>query len=137
MIPSIFDKTNIPFLGKALDAYSLRHEVVSDNLANIGTPGYKSKRVRFEEMLGDSLGTKLIGLSRTNENHLLIGKTKDDISAQYIEQNTGDPRASGMNDVNLDHEMAELAKNQIRFKFSSQMIANIFKGLNKSIKGEV
>ena len=46
---TLFDKTRIPLLGKALDAYALRHKVISSNIANVTTEGYHSKSVAFED----------------------------------------------------------------------------------------
>ena len=48
---------------------------------------------------------------------------------------TGDPLASGVNNVDLDHEMTELAKNQIRFRFAARLMADTFRGIQKSIRG--
>jgi len=39
------------FYEKALDAASLRQQVLSENLANINTPGYQAKDVAFEETM--------------------------------------------------------------------------------------
>ncbi len=46
-----------------------------------------------------------------------------------------DPNDGVPNNVNIDNEMAELAKNQIRFKFSSKLLGETFRGLQKSIRG--
>ena len=46
-----------------------------------------------------------------------------------------DPLASGVNNVDLDGEMAELAKNQIRYKFAARLIGDTFRGIQKSIRG--
>ena len=40
---------------RALDAYALRHQTISNNLANINTPGYKRQEVRFEDQLAGAL----------------------------------------------------------------------------------
>jgi flagellar basal-body rod protein FlgB len=136
MISSFFDKTKVPLLEKAMDAYLVRHQIIADNIANIGTSGYKTKRVKFEEYLQDALGdSRLIG-ARTNENHIPLGKKSvENLSSTVNEENFGNHIASGVNDVDVDREMAELAKNQIQFKFSSQATAGIFQQLQRAIKG--
>ena len=40
---------------RALDAYALRHQTISNNLANVNTPGYKRQEVRFEDQLAGAL----------------------------------------------------------------------------------
>jgi len=138
MISSIIDKTKIPFLNKALDAYAQRHEVIAENIANISTPGYKTKRLKFEEYLNESMSGMALSGARTNERHIAFGKSSFDSSTTTIEtENFGDVKASGMNDVNIDREMAELAKNQILSKFSTNMLADEFRSIHKSIKGEL
>ena len=141
----LFDKTKVPLLEQALDVYALRSRVSASNIANINTPGYTAKRVDFEEEFSRAL--------RQNQGNTSVAMThKDHIPIQSGQPNvvrvrgTGegpgrstvfDEVASGVNNVDIDQEMAELAKNQIRFKFASQMISGQFKGLQKSIRGQL
>lgn len=135
----LFDATRIPVLGRALDAYALRHKVIADNLANITTPGYRGKTVRFEEELSGALQGGLVQGTRTNDLHMPIGGDPLSGVQPLVQQaNAGSPGnhlASGVNDVDLDNEMAELAKNQIRFRFSARLLSDTFRGLQKSIRG--
>ncbi len=133
----LFDRTTIPALGKALEAYSLRHKAIASNIANAGTIGYTPKRVRFEEELS-SAGTDapLLHGATTNEHHLAIGSAATPDATPVLEDvPSGNPLASGANSVDVDQEMAELAKNQIRYKFSARLIGEAFRGLQQSIKG--
>jgi flagellar basal body rod protein FlgB len=43
--------------------------------------------------------------------------------------------ASGVNGVDIETEMAELAKNQIRFKYAAKLLGEQFRGIQKSIRG--
>jgi flagellar basal body rod protein FlgB len=58
--------------------------------------------------------------------------------AQVVDTNrAGDvPNRSGVNDVDIDNEMAELAKDQIQFRFAARMITDVFRGIQKSIRGQ-
>ena len=71
----LFRKTVIPTLTKGLDVYALRQKTISGNIANVETPGYNRKEVKFEEQLQSALNKKLSG-TRTNANHLPIGKNR-------------------------------------------------------------
>lgn len=42
---------------------------------------------------------------------------------------------SGETHVNVDKEMSELAKNQIRFRFASRMTQRLFQGMQTAIRG--
>lgn len=138
---SLFDSTKIPLLGKALDAYALRQKTSAANISNITTPGYKSQSVSFEEHLTSASHQGVVG-GTTNKNHMRIGAgnslndVQPDIHDTGLDQPSGyNEMASGFNDVDIDFEMAELAKNQIRFKFGSRLLSESFKGIQKSIRG--
>lgn len=138
----IFESTNIPLLGKALDAYALRQKVSAANIANITTPGYKSQSVSFEEHLASASPQTMMRGAMTNEKHMPAGSASDISRVELETHETSldnasgyNEMASGFNDVNIDLEMAELAKNQIRFKFSSRLLGETFKGIQKAIRG--
>jgi flagellar basal-body rod protein FlgB len=137
----MFESTKIPVLSRALEAYALRHKTIATNLANITTVGYKARTVKFEEELTSAMGeSDLVGM-RTDQNHLPIGSPTVSAGRPIVEETrpgdggTGDPLASGVNNVDLDNEMSELAKNQIRFRFAARLVTDTFKGLQKSIRG--
>ena len=138
----MFDDTNIPLLSKALSAYTLRHKAISSNIANITTVGYHSQNVSFEDQLNGALSGQQLTGTTTNPDHLPVGASNFQNSSPSIVE-TGldgseevDPTASGINDVDIDREMTELAKNQLRFKFASKLLGESFRGLQKSIRGQ-
>jgi flagellar basal-body rod protein FlgB len=138
----IFDNTKIPLLSKALDAYSLRHKIISSNIANIGTPGYKAKSVEFENLLNNAAANTSVQPLSTNLRHFDISATPTAIQSPEVVAAAPDGMSdeemkSGINDVDIDTEMAELAKNQIRFKYVSRLLGESFRGIQKSIKGQV
>jgi len=138
----IFDSTEIPILSKALDAYSLRHKVISSNIANIGTPGYKAKSVEFEGMLNDAMAKTSVQPAMTNERHIDLSAASINSQSPAIVDASSDrlndeEMKSGINDVDIDVEMAEMAKNQIKFKYVSRLLGDAFRGIQKSIRGQV
>ena len=44
---AVLDKSGFPLLQKFLDVSSLRHKLISGNIANVSTPGFKSSDVDF------------------------------------------------------------------------------------------
>jgi len=119
----------------------MRHKAIASNLANITTPGYRTQTVRFEEELAGALHSSGLAGTATNVRHMPIGGSPIEQMAPVSEQRAldgsvqGDPTASGVNNVELDGEMAELAKNQIRFKFSARLLGDTFREIQKSIRG--
>ncbi len=126
-------KEQIPLMSKALDAYSMRISTSAKNIANINTTDYKPERVKFEELFKQQLA--LTG-SKTDDRHLQIGRNPKP-NGEKAAQNIPDAEKyiSGENDVNLDNEMAELAKTQIRFQFASQSTNKQFRKISAAITG--
>ncbi len=137
----VFNNTNIPLLSKALDTYSLRQQVISSNIANINTLGYQAKQVRFEEELQNAVQGDKRSAGITHPRHIPINaNATTGIQPRIVDSQDGnreedDPLASGVNNVDIDQEMADMAENQIRYRFTARMISGAFKGLQKSIRG--
>jgi len=112
MINRIFSKTHI--LEKALDATWKRNEAISHNIANVDTPGYKTKKVVFEEELAKALSRSEFHGKKTRDKHISIGSVSvDDISPEIVEIDSTKLRVDE-NNVDIDAEMTALATNTIR-----------------------
>ena len=114
----MFDKLvgRTGLMEKALDAAWLRDEVISSNLANIDTPEYKRKTVVFEEYLNDALKKGKIRGNKTDERHISIGKKDlNDVKITVKEDNTTSNVRLDGNNVDVEVEMAEMAKNTIKY----------------------
>ncbi|MFP4368851.1 MAG: flagellar basal body rod protein FlgB [Bacteroidota bacterium] len=129
-------KKSLPLMNRALDAYSLRQRTTSKNIANVNSPHYRPENVRFEEYFHKQ--EEVLKGSRSEAHHIPLGRP--DISS--VEGEVGDapvPRPeiyfSGETHVNIDKEMSEMAKNQIRFRFASLRVNSTFKRMSSSIFG--
>ena len=134
----LFDSTKIPLLHKALSAYSLRQKISSGNIANINTVGFRAQAVSFKEEMENASQQEQIQLSVTDEHHLTPTETSsgsDIVDAASAGMIPDDPYASGVNNVDIDHEMAELAETQIKFKYAARMLTETFKEIQTSIRG--
>lgn len=132
----LFDKTNLPVINNTLDAAMLRTRVIANNVANINTPGYKRVEVSFEKELRNALdSTKLKGYA-DNDKHLQLGRL--DLSAVAPKAYTPiDPTlASGVNNVDIDTEMAKIAETQITYNYGIKFGQGIFKKLNAAIQAK-
>ena len=76
-----------------------RQTAAASNLANIDTPGFKTREATFEDALDDKLGATL---SLTNSGHIAGSPT--DISAAMKEVE-GLPQRRDGNNVQLDREL--------------------------------
>ncbi len=120
--------SNIRVLQDFIDYCSLRNKVISKNIANIGTENYKREDVVFKDLLNDNMSL----LKTTEPEH--FGQVNFE-SENTIKVDNSKDMVSGVNNVNIDEEMAELAKNTLQFKLASKKIGDYYKTLQGVIKG--
>lgn len=123
-------------LEKALNASSLQHKMISNNIANVDTPGFKSTEVAFQSKLREVLnnqGKSYLPLKVTHPNHIPL---TPDISVSEVEpeiitrtETTG--RNDG-NNVDIDMEMARLAENTAYYTSAAQLLSGKI-GLLRSV----
>lgn len=95
---------------KGLDVAALRHNVISNNIANVNTPGFKRQSVIFEEALKKGK----IQAKRSHPKHIPFSYERSESPARIITENNTSYREDE-NNVDLDKEMADLAKNTIYY----------------------
>ncbi|MBC7331025.1 MAG: flagellar basal body rod protein FlgB [Synergistetes bacterium] len=125
----LFDRTT-RVLEKTLDALSLRQEVIANNIANVNTPDYRRKEVTFEEELKEALSEspRRIKGYITHPNHIPIPQpqlTLERVEPQVWERNDLFFR-NDKNGVDIDTELAELAKNSMKYSAVSRTLARKF-----------
>ncbi|MFA5575797.1 MAG: flagellar basal body rod protein FlgB [Tissierellaceae bacterium] len=128
MISKAFN--NIDFYKKAIDGSWLRHQAISQNIANVNTPEYKRKLVTFEDQLKDAMGKSKVSLRKTNEKH--ISKGTNQFSPKLLEDKSTSYRIDG-NNVNIDTESAELAKNDIMYNAMVNQVISEFEKIKNVI----
>ena len=107
---SIFNYVDI--LDKAADAAYIRHDVISNNIANKDTPNYKRQDVQFETILQASLA----GDGSLSERVEQVNMNLEDLSSYiYTDQTSLSYRLDG-NNVDPEQEDAYLAENMIRYQ---------------------
>ena len=104
-----------------------RQEVISGNIANVDTPGYKAKETLFESELDSRLK-----LTTTNQQHLKKSPSED------LYRTVDDPFSRIGNDsntVDIDREMMKLNQNQLLYTASADIIAAKLDQLKNTIGG--
>ncbi|ADU74815.1 flagellar basal-body rod protein FlgB [Acetivibrio thermocellus AD2] len=120
-------------LEKSLDAALLRNEAISQNIANVDTPGYKRKTVAFEEYLNDARA-KIKGI-RTRPEHIPVGaRDVMDIDIKVSEDRSSLSMRLDENNVDIEEEMAQMAKNTIKYYLLTQKISGDFNKIKSVIK---
>ncbi|SDZ02643.1 flagellar basal-body rod protein FlgB [Proteiniborus ethanoligenes] len=129
MVNRIFSTTD--FFKKALDGSALRHNAISNNIANVNTPGYKRVTVEFEDLLKNELEKNRIRLSTTHSKHI-GGYTSASIGSVVKEHKNYSTRRD-KNSVNIDIEVAERAKNEIYYNAISRQLSRQFEAISSVI----
>ncbi|XPV69258.1 MAG: flagellar basal body rod protein FlgB [Halarcobacter sp.] len=91
-----------------------RQNVISSNISNINTPNYKTKDLVFENELKKVQNNDL-KLYTTNENHIKASADVQKPSEPKIVDVEGLTEQNDGNNVNLDTQMSEMAKNKVIF----------------------
>jgi flagellar basal-body rod protein FlgB len=104
-------------LHSALRGLSTRQRVISDNVANIQTPGFRAGRVEFESTLAEALAD---GESAA-------------VDASLTRSNAA-TRLDG-NNVNLDDETMAMLETTMRYELTVRAMSEKFALLRTAIKG--
>jgi flagellar basal-body rod protein FlgB len=115
---SLFDTAQIQALSKFLDVTTARHKAVTNNIANVDTPGYKTKDVDFRRMLGSAgAGPEILRVNAQPKLREVDG---------LMERPDG-------NNVSLERESMLLAQSQLQFRTGVQLIRTEFRRLLSAI----
>jgi flagellar basal-body rod protein FlgB len=114
-------------LAAALRGTVARHAALANNLANIDTPGFIRTDVRFEEALAATLDQSRGAPDRFGERVSALGL------APRRDRSTP-PRADG-NNVQIDREMAALARNALSFRAAGELLSARIRTLRAAIRG--
>jgi flagellar basal-body rod protein FlgB len=126
---------SVPALRKSLDASALRGKAISNNLANVLTPGYKRIEVSFESELRKAIDPNQLSGARTNSAHMDIGR-KDIGKIMPTAYRPGGPLLPGdVNDVDVDMEAAKLSENQLFYQASAKFMIDRYTTLKSAIQG--
>jgi len=130
----INDKT-LQALATSLKFREMRQELISSNVANAETPGYKSKKMDFEEALGRALNTDgQQGMKVTDARHFDVGSGGfNNLEPEVYDDPNGVVTESG-NTVDVEAEMAQMAENKLMYDTIVQLM-NKKLGFTKYILG--
>ncbi len=107
-------------LARLMDAAELRHSVISHNLANVNTPGYRRLEVVFEDALEEAGGEPGSG---------------EPTARPIVQEEQGLPVRADGNNVDIDREAVQLDKNALTYQTYSQLLATQLQMMRKAVDG--
>ena len=122
-----FDYINL--LTKAADASWKRESVITNNIANVDTPGYKRKDLDFEGVLTEELGRCKHRSLDSKVSELDLSKLNPTV---YTDSSNYSYRMDG-NNVDIDTENVELASEQIKYEGLTSSINSQFERMKSVI----
>ena len=118
VLEQIFNSPMFDYLPRAMTAANMRQEVIANNIANVNTPNFRKSNLEFENLLareiyGEEPDGKL-KMARTHDKHLPYKPREFHAEPTIIQDNSTIMRVDD-NNVDIDIEMANLAKNQLYY----------------------
>ena len=105
-----FDYINV--LDRAADAAGQRNEAISNNIANVDTPGYKRQDVAFESVLQQALGNNRYESMDDKVANVDLSRLR---GRAYLDYANYSYRLDG-NNVDIENENVMLAENQLKYQ---------------------
>jgi flagellar basal-body rod protein FlgB len=103
---------------RALDYHLERHNVLAGNVANVDTPGFRPLDLTRAEETSSAFSASL---ARTDAGHLRGGSAIDHGGFSVAEEQ-GIHAGNDENAVSLEHELAKLSANHIRYESAARLV---------------
>ncbi|HVA38767.1 MAG TPA: flagellar basal body rod protein FlgB [Candidatus Dormibacteraeota bacterium] len=129
----------VPMLGNALEGASQAQTAISNNLANVNTPGYQRAEVSFKDALAKSMGAQpdpnQLPLTVDNPMQIALGGSAPPVpfKPDVIVDRSTKMRTDGSN-VDPDEEMAKLTENSMYSGAIAQYLQADFTHLREAIQ---
>ncbi|MFH1155814.1 MAG: flagellar basal body rod protein FlgB [Pseudomonadota bacterium] len=115
----IFNRT-YEVLSTALDVSARRHNLITGNIANMDTIGYKPRDLDFKKTLERALEKRAPqAMETTHENHFpAAGPARDPMNGSVSE----DVDSHHLDSVNIDTEMENLVENNLTYRATTELL---------------
>lgn len=119
---NVNDKT-FQALAASLKFREMRQELMTGNVANAQTPGYKAVKLDFEEALARATDVDgNLSMAATDERHFNVGGGGfNNLEPEVMEDPNGVVSENG-NTVDVEAEMARMAENKIMYDTTVQLM---------------
>ena len=99
-----------------MDLLSDSQKLTAANIANVDTPGYRTRTINFEE-------------------EYELARTTNDVHPRAVEVGSLEVKNDG-NDVSIDRESQMLAQNALKFRLASSLLKDRFSMIKQAIQGD-
>ena len=150
MLSSLFNSSTLPVLEQVVNFTEARHGVLAGNIANLDTPGYRSRDLSTEEFqtqlkqavesrrkpVYSSPGMYLASPASESAKSFSSSETVGDKLAHVAEKAKGMLRHDD-NNTSLEQQISEIAKNQAQHNLALSLMTAQFRLLRAAITERV
>lgn len=122
---------DIPLVSRAMDFLWERQEVAQNNIANVDTPGFKARYVRFEDDFKQHLDKAM----NFNGSAASVSEAIQDSNFVVEKSKNQTARLDG-NSVNADSEFIEMTRTALQYQYLMKAMNSNFASLRSVIKGQ-
>jgi flagellar basal-body rod protein FlgB len=142
MLPNIFSSTTIPYLQEAVSFAQARHSVLAGNIANLDTPGYRTRDLSpdvFQQRLKELMES---GTSRTSTSGSLglgvpepagLLDAEADEALRKVREASRSILYHDESDVGLEQQVLALSNNQLTHNMAIAIMNSQFRLLQAAI----
>jgi flagellar basal-body rod protein FlgB len=148
MLSSIFQSSTIPVLEQVVNFTEARHGVLAGNVANLDTPGYKTRDLSpalFQEKLKQAIDTRNQPLTPYDSRSFGLGST-DNVRKHEADQTAAFRKVKDSmksilrhdgDDVSMEQQINEIVKNQQQHNLAINIMSAQFRLLKAAITERV
>lgn len=122
----LFNTEQSQILKRALQSSQQQYRAIATNIANVNNESFQRVKTDFSHRLTNEINRE--DLKITNPKHI---RSVDQGSPGGMVPDKENPK------VNMTHEMAELAENQIRHDFAARALRRLYSGISTAIRGRI
>lgn len=138
MLPNVFGSTNIPVLQEVLQFSQARHSVLVGNLANVNTPGYRTRDLslgNFQARLKDAIEASERSGSANQSPGVLTTDPQDPM--REVRDTMTNLLYHDDTNIDLEKQVAEITKNQYMHNLALTVITDQIQLLQTAISERV
>lgn len=140
MISSMFDSSTVPVLEQVVNFTQARHGVLAGNIANIDTPGYKTRDIspaHFQEKLSEAVERRhQAAQSPTYAYNMQMADHSTDQHFDHMDEVRESIKSilyHDNSDVSIEKQVAEISKNQGQHNLALSLMTSQFRLLRAAI----
>jgi flagellar basal-body rod protein FlgB len=114
---------------------SKRQQLVASNIANIDTPGFRTKDISFHATIEQLLAPGPIPMNTTRPEHNSMQELRFAPVEPEVFEPDGLPMRPDRSNVDLDREMLKLSETSFGYAMMAQLLKDKFRTIASSING--